>query len=229
MNELIIKDVTSKEAPGEALIQVCLYSFIVFLIETLPIKAALNKDFIKLFCKPKEPLKETNNKEIIVNVSDASSGVRIETQVAETARLSFTEYASRNVSISTITKLIKSDLLSSSDVKLKALYSSNKKKLGAIYKAEATPSKGDVQLAARTFTLNKIPSYLVESIYLEMAYNKENRYKSLVPILGLVCEPPTLTFLTPWYKLSLNQFIYQNEITDKEKLKAILYNYYLNP
>ena len=224
MNEILIKDVISKEGPGEALIQICLYSLIAFLTEALPIKAALNKNFIQLFCKSRESLKKTKNKEVIVNVSDlatdSSFGVRAETQVIEPVRLSFKEYASKHVSVSTITKLIKSDLLCSSDVKLKTLYSCSKKKLGAIYKAKL--DKEDKQLAARTFTLNKIPSYLVESIYLEMAYNKENNYKSLVPIVGLVCEAPTLIFLTPWYNLSLNQFIYQKETTDEEKLKAIL-------
>lgn len=229
VSKLFGENTTSKEELGKALLQICILSLVAFVTEALPIKSALNKDFISLFCKPKQQAQISPHKEAAINISSVSTSVdsraTADSLTAEPSRMSFKEYAARKMSVGEVTKLIKNELLSSKDVQLKTLFSSGGKKLGAIYKAEAKLGKTNMQLAARTITFNKLPTYLLETIYLELAYTKENTnhaHTSVTPTVGLVCERGTLTFLAPWHKESLSQFIHGRVTSAAEKLGAAL-------
>lgn len=192
-------------------------------------KITLNKDFIVLFCRPKEVLsdkKASFNEEIILNVSevkpDTSSKIVLDTSSQRRQSQSFRDYASKNISIGAVKKIIKDEIMSSKDIELKTLITKTQNKLGLIYKAKAKLNNEEMDVAARIIKFAKIPSYLIEGLYLEMAYYKENVHPSLVLILGVACEPPTLYLLSAWKGLSLHHFIYSEGTSDKERLKMIL-------
>lgn len=232
-NDIFGNEITSKDSPGKALVEICLITIMTFITEVLPIKVAINKDFMLLFCKTKEvsiKSETVNNSkhEVILNISEANTDVSYHSGnnslcVPEKPHLSFKEYLAKSISIDKIFGQIKDNIIPSADIKMNKKISNNKNSLGKIYNAEVDINEVKTQVSARVVTLEKIPSYLIESIYLEMAYYKENYFNSLTPILGLSCEPPTLFILSPWYELSLRKFIYGDETTCTEKLRTILY------
>eukprot|EP00826_Nyctotherus_ovalis_P053448 TRINITY_DN6953_c0_g1_i11.p1 TRINITY_DN6953_c0_g1~~TRINITY_DN6953_c0_g1_i11.p1 ORF type:complete len:207 (-),score=60.12 TRINITY_DN6953_c0_g1_i11:543-1163(-) len=200
-----------------------------FFTEIWPIQVSLENNFMSLFCKKKRSLKAT---ESITSISDtlidpSESGnneveeVKTATPMHRQRRKTLTQYTKENVSLSDILTRVKENLVNSKDISQQMLFSNKDKNLGMIYKSEIELRGVKQQVAVRLIEFTKTPKYLLESLYLEMAYYKENRFAGLVPIEGLSCEPPKLYILTPWLKNSLHQFIYAKERTLPENLKII--------
>lgn len=181
---------------------------------------ALENDFISLFCKTK--VNESNlSNETLLDVPAKENDPIEETKEEKlpTKRKTLKQYTEENTSLTEIMGRIKEDLINSKDITQQTLVSNKEKNLGIVYKSELKGS--NKQFAARLMEFNKIPKYLLENLYLELAYYKENKFVGLAPIVGLVCEPTKLYVLTPWYQNSLHQFTYSKERTSQENLRII--------
>lgn len=137
-------------------------------------------------------------------------------------RIAFKEYAATNMSVDAIRKRIKGRIIASQQFKLQAAFSSASHKLGKIFDADLDLGGGNVKkVAIRIIEFSKLPSYLIEDLYLECCYRVENTFEALVPLLGISCEPPKLYLLMPKYALSLHQYIYEKSATNQERAKII--------
>ena len=116
---------------------------------------------------------------------------------------------------------IKDEIISSKDIIEEVLYLNKEHKLGRIYNAEIILKKRKRKVAVRTIEFKKVPSYLLENVYLEMGFYKEEAYSTLVPVIALSCEPPKIHIVTLWYQTSLHQYIYKEEHTSKENIEMI--------
>ncbi len=152
----------------------------------------------------------------------------------QTKRPSLKEYLTVNVSIDAIryvtlithiSKRIKGQIVSSENLNLISLLTpAEPHRLGKLFDAElqqpGVPSK---KIVARVIEFPKVPSYLLEDLYLEYCYRNEMGYEVLVPLTGIACEPPKLFILMPRYKQSLHQFVYDAAATDEATRKIMKY------
>lgn len=160
----------------------------------------------------------------IPNGSETANNNDISTTYSRTKRQSLKEYMAMNMSLEAIRKRIKGQIVTSEQIKLQNTLSTAEHKLGKVYDAEleqnAMPPK---KAAVRVIEFAKIPSYLLENLYLEFCYRKETEYEVLTPLVGISCEPPKLYIVMPKYKMSLNQYIYEKEHKVEELIKVIKY------
>ena len=246
----------SLEEPGKALCSICQTALIMLVTETIPIQVSLDDAFIRLFTsemstdglsqldevksqtsevRPStnaysanmlEPKTTDEFKAAAGPKADSDSLASLAVPIAK-RRVAFKEYAAANMSIEAISKQIKGQIVSSNDIKLRDAFSAGANKMGKMHDGEVELQGEKKEVAIRVIEFNKIPRYLLENLYLEICYRKENQYEVLIPLLGLACEPPKLYLITPKYKLSLHQCIYQKDLPPKEKLQIIQYFYYL--
>jgi len=225
---LNIKVEDSTKSIGRALLYVCMLGLIIFFTETWPIQVALEDDFISLFSKSKKkslksnnPISSINDTVVEVPIEESKERIKSGTITFKGKRKSLLQYTEENTSLADIMTCIKEHLINTKSISQQRLFYNKEKNLGMIYKSEIELKEKKEQVAVRLIEFNKIPKYLLENLYLEMAYYKENKFPLLVPIVGLACEPPKLYILTPWYKTSLHQFIYAKSRTLQENLNTI--------
>ncbi|MDR3549558.1 MAG: hypothetical protein P4M11_15040 [Candidatus Pacebacteria bacterium] len=140
-------------------------------------------------------------------------------------RLLLKEYVRLNLSLDAIRKRIRGQVATLDQITLKQAFSpAIPEKLGRIFEAElAQPGVPTRTVAVRLVNLEKIPSYLLEGLYLELCYRLETAYDVMVPIMGIACESQKLYFIMPKYALSLSQYIYEKEVQESERRKIIKY------
>lgn len=218
-----------KENLGKAVIHVCIIGLMVFFTDALPIQHSLDDSFVSLFTKdieaeeskssfPEPAGSENKNEAAPLNIEETKTTTEI---VEKRKRFSLKEYTEKNLSLNDMIAKIKDKIVKPEDIKLNEIISSQPNSLGKIYKAQAKLNNTEQTVAVRLIEFPKLPSYLLEGVYLEMAYYKENQCDCLVPLLGFSCNSPKLFFIMPQYEYTLNQLIYHVKLSPQEKLKAI--------
>ncbi len=134
-------------------------------------------------------------------------------------RKPFKDYVATK-SIDTIRKLSDKQIFNPEQLTLQAPISSLPHKLGKIYNAICPGTQNTV---VRLIEFPKMPSYLIENVYLELCYRNENAFSELVPVLGVACAPQKLYMVMPKQELSLHQYIYEKMGDDKDRLRVIKY------
>jgi hypothetical protein len=250
MNMLLMYDVfginieESEKNYSTAFLRICVEALIVFITETLPIQLSLDDEFMNHFTTKSRRLegvsttiiqevKKIDELQIIKDSQHANTVLK--THEEEKAKMdgeseikkrqTFKAYAAMKMSVEEIRTRLKSRLIDSAQFKLEEIIASSaNNKLGKVYSASpinnyALPPK----MAIRVIEFAKMPSYIIEDLYLELCYRSENHFDVLVPLIALVCESPKLYIVMPKYQFSLHHLIYQSSMTPPEKLRLIKY------
>jgi hypothetical protein len=227
-NSLGIRVEDSTESLGKALLYACVLGLMIFFTETWPIQVALEDDFISLFSKtkkkdkkPRDSISSINEAMMDAPIEQSKDDTKSDMRASKPKRKSLLQYTEENTSLADIMGRIKENLINIKNISQQTLFSNKEKNLGIIYKSELELKGTKQQVAVRLIEFSKIPKYLLENLYLEMAYYKENKFPLLVPILGLAYEPSKLYILTLWYKTSLHQYVYAEPRTLQENINAI--------
>ncbi len=237
----------SEHEVHKALLTVCLQGALVFVSESLPIQYVLDDGYIHLFCVPEAVSRPTGQAQTLLEAGKADERLperttgalaeetkqdQVETGVRENnsrpaprklqkPRLPFKDYAATK-SIETIKRSIGERVVDVGEIKLQGPISTLPRKLGTMH----TATYRDMgQLAVRIIEFAKLPSYVLEDVYLELCYRAEHSFEDLVPITGVACESPKLYLLMPKQELSLHQYIYEKMGDANDRLHTILYCY----
>jgi len=133
-------------------------------------------------------------------------------------RMSYKEYSGKNTSVESVKNRAKGLLINSKDIVLGDMISGNMNKLGKIFDAKIRIQKVEKQVAVRVIEMSKITIYQTEPLYQEVGYRNEYPYEDTIsPLLGFACEPPKIFIVMPKYKTSLNQLIYDKNLTSKRQ------------
>lgn len=138
------------------------------------------------------------------------------------SRKSLQEYLSIKQSLETLIKHVSKKLVAPSQFKLFEDISCLPEKWGKITQCEMNSKMGE-RLAVRVIECGKLPSYLIENLYVELQFREENPISELCPIISVCCEENRILLFMPKYAESLHKKIYEKELSKVEQITLLKY------